>query len=89
MMRHLWMVSSGIGYVLADEELTYSLHILTKQKQKRWIFIFQYPIVSLGVAVATDITQAAGIYCESSNKPYFAHLWVWLFLHTLLIIKLD
>ncbi|KAH8696576.1 organic solute transporter Ostalpha-domain-containing protein [Talaromyces proteolyticus] len=44
--------------------------------RKRWIAIFQYPIVALGVAVATAITQAVGIYCEESNKPYFAHLWI-------------
>jgi hypothetical protein len=38
--------------------------------------IFQYPVVALGAAVATDITQAAGVYCEYVSKPYFAKLWV-------------
>ncbi|KAJ5726796.1 hypothetical protein N7493_005823 [Penicillium malachiteum] len=44
--------------------------------RKQWIAIFQYPVVAFGVAIATDITQAAGIYCLDSNKPYFAHLWL-------------
>ncbi|KAE8378018.1 organic solute transporter Ostalpha-domain-containing protein [Aspergillus bertholletiae] len=44
--------------------------------RKRWIAIFQYPVVALFVAVATDITQAAGIYCLDSTKPYFAHIWL-------------
>ncbi|KAJ5376953.1 hypothetical protein N7509_013839 [Penicillium cosmopolitanum] len=44
--------------------------------RKQWIAIFQYPIVALGVAITTDITQAAGIYCLESNEPYFAHLWL-------------
>ncbi len=44
--------------------------------QKRWFAVFQYPIVALGVAVATDITQAASVYCLKSNNIHFAHLWV-------------
>jgi hypothetical protein len=45
----------------------------------KWIAIFQMPVVALLVAVATMITQAAGIYCEYSTgaKPFwFAHFWV-------------
>lgn len=38
--------------------------------------IFQYPVVALVTAVLTDITEAAGIYCEYETKPYFAKLWV-------------
>lgn len=38
--------------------------------------IFQYPVVSLLVAVATCITQAAGVYCQYESEPYFAKLWV-------------
>ncbi|KAJ5966507.1 hypothetical protein N7481_013221 [Penicillium waksmanii] len=44
--------------------------------RKQWIAIFQYPVVALGVAITTDITQTAGIYCLESNKPYYAHLWL-------------
>ncbi|KAE9370035.1 hypothetical protein N431DRAFT_468121 [Stipitochalara longipes BDJ] len=45
----------------------------------KWIAIFQMPVVALLVAVATMITQAAGIYCEYSmgSKPFlFAHFWL-------------
>ena len=38
--------------------------------------IFQYPVVALFTAILTDITQAAGVYCEYLSKPYYAHLWV-------------
>ena len=41
-----------------------------------WILIFQYPVVALGVAIATDITEAAGVFCEYETKAYFAKLWV-------------
>jgi hypothetical protein len=44
--------------------------------RKRWIMIFQYPVVSLLVALLTDITQAAGVYCEFETKPYWSKLWV-------------
>jgi hypothetical protein len=47
--------------------------------QSKWIAIFQLPVVTFVVAVATDITQAAGVYCEfsTSSKPMmFAHFWV-------------
>ncbi|KAH8882018.1 hypothetical protein GQ53DRAFT_772909 [Thozetella sp. PMI_491] len=42
----------------------------------RWILIFQYPIVSLLVAVLTDITEAAGVYCEFETSVHFAKLWL-------------
>ena len=45
-------------------------------RQHRWIIIFQYPVVATVAAIATDITQAAGVYCEYVSKPYFAHIWV-------------
>ncbi|KAL8791140.1 MAG: hypothetical protein Q9195_006037 [Heterodermia aff. obscurata] len=48
---------------------------------RRWICVFQYVIVAPLVAIATDITQGAGIYCLSSSKPHFAHLWVCLNLY--------
>jgi hypothetical protein len=38
--------------------------------------LFQYPVVALLAAILTDITQAAGVYCEYESKPYFAKLWV-------------
>lgn len=38
--------------------------------------LFQYPVVALVVAVLTDITEAAGVFCQFETKPYFAKLWV-------------
>lgn len=38
--------------------------------------IFQYPLVSLGVAIATIITQVAGVYCQFESKTNFAKLWL-------------
>lgn len=46
--------------------------------RRKWVAVFQYPVVQFVVSVATDVTQSPrlNIYCENSNKPYFAHLWV-------------
>lgn len=46
--------------------------------RRKWIAIFQYPVVELLVCVATDVTNAPklNLYCGDNNKPYFAHLWV-------------
>ena len=30
----------------------------------------------MGVAIATDATQAEGVYCEYLTKPYYAKIWV-------------
>lgn len=50
----------------------------SKWYRLKWIAVFQYPVVQFLVSVATDVTQAPSIniYCQDSNKPYFAHLWV-------------
>ncbi|PMD33849.1 DUF300-domain-containing protein [Hyaloscypha variabilis F] len=37
---------------------------------------FQFPVVMLILLVVTEITQAIGTYCATSNKLYFAHIWV-------------
>jgi len=37
---------------------------------------FQFPVVMLILLVVTEITQAMGTYCATSNKIYFAHIWV-------------
>ncbi|TVY14449.1 Transmembrane protein, partial [Lachnellula arida] len=48
----------------------------TKQHKAACIGVFQFPIAMLLQLVITDITQAAGIYCEQSNKLYFAKIWM-------------
>ncbi|KAK1991025.1 hypothetical protein LX36DRAFT_591385 [Colletotrichum falcatum] len=44
--------------------------------RKMWFAVFQYPVVSLLVAIVTAITQGAGVYCEFASKPHFAKLWL-------------
>ncbi|KAK1977015.1 organic solute transporter Ostalpha-domain-containing protein [Colletotrichum cereale] len=44
--------------------------------RKMWFAVFQYPIVTLLVAIVTAITQAAGVYCEFASKAHFAKLWL-------------
>ncbi|RAL13081.1 OSTA/TMEM184 family protein, partial [Aspergillus homomorphus CBS 101889] len=53
--------------------------------RKTWIAIFQYPAVALLASIVTDITQAAGVYCLESNKPYFAHLWLTIIINLSLV----
>lgn len=49
-----------------------------KWYRRRWLAVFQFPIVQFIVAIATDITNSPSIniYCGSVSKPYFSHLWV-------------
>ncbi|KAJ3579986.1 hypothetical protein NPX13_g579 [Xylaria arbuscula] len=42
----------------------------------QWILIFQFPVVMLLVSVFTDVTQAAGVYCQFMNSAHFAKLWL-------------
>lgn len=44
--------------------------------RRTWIFVFQYIVISLIVAVASDATQAAGVYCANGHGVHFAHIWV-------------
>lgn len=43
---------------------------------QRCFMIFQYPVIALGVAVATIVTQVAGVYCQFESKTNFAKLWL-------------
>jgi len=38
--------------------------------------VCQYIIVTIIVAVATDVTQAIGVFCGNSNNAHFAHIWL-------------
>ncbi|KIW13181.1 hypothetical protein PV08_08368 [Exophiala spinifera] len=44
--------------------------------RKKWFAVFQYPVIALLVAIATDVTQAANLYCLTSHNAHFAHLWL-------------
>ncbi|KFY28375.1 hypothetical protein V491_00498 [Pseudogymnoascus sp. VKM F-3775] len=54
--------------------------------RRRWIGIFQYPIVALLVAIATCVTQGVGVYCRYGSKPHYAKLWVSIALSNLTIM---
>ncbi|KAH8669499.1 organic solute transporter Ostalpha-domain-containing protein [Tricladium varicosporioides] len=47
-----------------------------KQHTAASIAVLQFPVVMLILLIVTEITQAAGSYCSTSNKIYFAHIWV-------------
>ncbi|OQU98388.1 hypothetical protein CLAIMM_04183 [Cladophialophora immunda] len=44
--------------------------------RKRWVSVFQYVVISLGIAIATDITQAINKYCLESSNIHFSHIWL-------------
>ncbi|KUJ18918.1 DUF300-domain-containing protein [Mollisia scopiformis] len=47
-----------------------------KQYTAATIGSFQFPVVMIVLLVVTEITQATGSYCETSNSIHFAHIWV-------------
>ncbi|KAI0473070.1 organic solute transporter Ostalpha-domain-containing protein [Xylariaceae sp. FL0804] len=42
----------------------------------RWALVFQCPAVLLGVAVASNVTQATNAYCLGSNDGKFAYIYL-------------
>jgi Organic solute transporter Ostalpha len=75
--REFFFQSSGTTkhYLVLLPPLSVSHSALTSVKAAT-IGAFQFPVVMLIVLIVTCITQAAGTYCETSNKVYFAHIWV-------------
>lgn len=67
--------SGGLVWYRVGERFC-SVVMLVNTLQRKWIMIFQYPVVALVASLVTDITQAAGVYCQYLSKPYFAKLWV-------------
>ncbi len=41
-----------------------------------WTGIYQYCFIRVAMTVTAVVTQYFGKYCESSNSPVFAHIWV-------------
>ena len=53
-----------------------------------WLGIYQYCFVMVAMTITSVVTQYFGRYCESSDSPVFAHIWVWnasLIYHSMLI----
>ncbi|KAI5467643.1 organic solute transporter Ostalpha-domain-containing protein [Mariannaea sp. PMI_226] len=43
-----------------------------------WVCVYQYCFIRTAMTFVSVFTEAAGKYCESSNNPAFAHIWVTL-----------
>ncbi len=41
-----------------------------------WTGVYHYCFIRVSMTVTAVITQYFGKYCESSNSPVFAHIWV-------------
>ncbi|KAH6659528.1 organic solute transporter Ostalpha-domain-containing protein [Truncatella angustata] len=41
-----------------------------------WIGIYHYCFIRVAMTITAVVTQYFGRYCESSNSPVFAHIWV-------------
>jgi hypothetical protein len=41
-----------------------------------WLGIYQYCFIRVAMTITAVVTQYFGQYCESSNSPVFAHIWV-------------
>ena len=41
-----------------------------------WIGIYHYCFIRVAMTITAVVTQYFGRYCESSNNPVFAHIWV-------------
>ncbi|KAH8884808.1 putative DUF300 domain protein, partial [Thozetella sp. PMI_491] len=41
-----------------------------------WIGIYHYCFIRVAMTITAVVTQYFGKYCESSNSPVFAHIWV-------------
>lgn len=41
-----------------------------------WFGIYQYCFIRVAMTITAVVTQYFGKYCESSDNPLFAHVWV-------------
>jgi len=41
-----------------------------------WFGIYQYCFIRVAATITAVVTQYFEKYCESSNEPWFAHIWV-------------
>lgn len=56
--------------------IAWSKHKLIPDLQTSWTIIFSYVVVYTILIIAQEVTEATGVYCKTSNKPAFAHVWV-------------
>lgn len=41
-----------------------------------WTGVYQYCFIRVAMTIVAVVTQYMGKFCESSNLPQFAHIWV-------------
>jgi hypothetical protein len=41
-----------------------------------WVGVYQYCFLRILTTLVAVGTQAAGVYCEGSHAPWFAHIWI-------------
>lgn len=41
-----------------------------------WVGVYHYCFIRVAMAIVSVVTQYFDRYCESSNSPVFAHVWV-------------
>lgn len=54
--------------------------------------VFQYPIIAIACAIATDVTESIGVFCQYETSIHHAKLWVCtlplIVVHMLIIVRL-
>ena len=63
------------GVILCAESRD-KIKALTLRPQRRYVLIYQYPPIAVLMALAANITHAAGVYCPYETKYYWAKIWV-------------
>lgn len=54
--------------------------------KSKWSILFLSLVVDIIIFITQEASQAAGTYCLTSMKPYFAHLWVLVIGHSAIIV---
>jgi hypothetical protein len=52
----------------------------------KWSIMFLSLVIDIIITIVQEASQAAGTYCVTSMKPYFAHLWVLIIGHASIIV---
>ena len=63
-----WFHVRGLCYAPHTKETDWST-------QTRWIAVMQFPAVSLIITIVVEITEAANVYCATSNSGKWAHIY--------------
>lgn len=56
--------------------------------RRRFVLIYQYPPVSILMALLANITHAAGVYCPYETKAWWAKIWITVIVKTSLVVAI-